>query len=49
MFDRGFTAFEDPGDLIVSPVAHKPSLQRMGVETQCVFNVGGFTEGCEIS
>ena len=24
---------------------HKPSLQRMGVETQHVVNVGGFTEG----
>jgi putative restriction endonuclease len=26
-------------------LAHKPSLQRMGVETQRVVNVGGFTEG----
>ena len=45
LFDRGFIGFEDSGDLIVSPVAHKPSLQRMGVETQRVVNVGGFTEG----
>jgi hypothetical protein len=45
LFDRGFIGFEDSGDLIVSPVAHRPSLQRMGVETQRVFNVGGFTEG----
>lgn len=44
LFDRGFIGFEDSGDLIVSPVAHKPSLQRMGVETQRVVNVGGFSE-----
>jgi predicted restriction endonuclease len=45
LFDRGFIGFENSRDLIVSPVAHKPSLQRMGVETQHVVNVGGFTEG----
>jgi len=31
--------------VIISPVAHLPSLQRMGVETQRAVNVGGFTEG----
>jgi len=45
LFDRGFIGFEDSGDLIVSPVAHRQSLQRMGVETGRVINVGGFTEG----
>ena len=45
LFDRGFIGFEDSGDLIISPVAHKPSLQRMGLETQRVANVGGFTDG----
>ena len=45
LFDRGFIGFEDSGDLIVSPVAHKPSLKRMGFETKRVVNVGGFTEG----
>ena len=40
LFDRGFIGFEDSGDLIVSPVAHKLSLQRMGVETQRIVNVG---------
>src|SRR5665213_372790 len=34
LFDRGFIGFEDDGTIIVSPVAHRPSLQRMGVETQ---------------
>jgi hypothetical protein len=45
LFDRGFIGFEDSGNLIISPVAHIPSLQRMGVETDCSVNVGGFTEG----
>lgn len=45
LFDRGFIGFEDSGDLIISRVAHLPSLQRMGVATQKVVNVGRFTEG----
>ena len=44
LFDRGFIGFEDSGDLIISPVAHRPSLQRMGVETNRSVNVGQFTE-----
>jgi hypothetical protein len=45
LFDRGFIGFEDKGDLIISPVAHRPSLHRMGLETGRVVNVGGFTSG----
>jgi putative restriction endonuclease len=45
LFDRGFIGFEDSGNLIISPVAHKLSLQRMGIETNRVVNVGVFTEG----
>jgi putative restriction endonuclease len=45
LFDRGFIGFEDSGDLIIARVAHIPSLQRMGIETRKVVNVGGFTEG----
>jgi putative restriction endonuclease len=45
LFDRGFIGFEDSGNLIVSPVAHNPSLQRMGVETSRTINVGTFTVG----
>lgn len=44
LFDRGFIGFEDSGNLIISPVAHKASLQRMGVETNSLVNVGTFTE-----
>jgi len=45
LFDRGFIGFEDSGDLIISPVAHTPSLRKMGVETNRLVNVGKFTEG----
>ena len=45
LFDRGFIGFENDGDLIISPVAHRPSLQRMGIDTTRVVNVGGFTGG----
>lgn len=45
LFDRGFIGFEDSGNLIISPVAHKSSLYRMGVETDRLINVGTFTEG----
>ena len=45
LFDRGFIGFENNGNLIISPVAHRPSLQRMGIDTTKVVNVGGFSAG----
>lgn len=45
LFDRGLISFESNGQLIISPVAHRPSLQRMGVETKRTVNVGNFTQG----
>ena len=45
LFDRGFIGFENSGDLIISPVAHRPSLERMGVETARRINVGIFSHG----
>jgi putative restriction endonuclease len=45
LLDKGFISFENSGELIISPVAHKPSLERMGVATNRVVNVGSFTEG----
>jgi putative restriction endonuclease len=45
LFDRGFIGFEDNGTLIISPVAHRPSLQRMGIDVRQIVNVGGFTSG----
>jgi putative restriction endonuclease len=45
LFDRGFIGFEDTGRLIISPVAHRPSLERMGIRTNEPINVGSFTTG----
>jgi putative restriction endonuclease len=45
LFDRGFISFEDSGELLVSDVAHKESVQRMGVDTKHVVRVGKFSEG----
>jgi putative restriction endonuclease len=45
LFDRGFIGFENNGALIISPVAHRPSLERMGIETTKAINVGVFTSG----
>lgn len=45
LFDRGFISFEDTGRLIISPVAHRPSLERMGIDISAPVNVGSFTGG----
>jgi hypothetical protein len=45
LFDRGFISFENSGELIISPVAHRPSLQFMGIETEQIINVGSFSLG----
>jgi putative restriction endonuclease len=45
LLDRGFISFQENGQLIVSPVAHGPSLERMGVPTRQTVNVGAFTPG----
>jgi putative restriction endonuclease len=45
LFDRGFISFENNGELLISPVAHPSSLQRMGVETAERINVGAFSSG----
>jgi putative restriction endonuclease len=45
LFDRGFITFENDGRLLVSAVAHKESLRRMGVPVDEVRNVGRFSEG----
>jgi hypothetical protein len=45
LFDRGFIAFERTGKLLISPVAHTPSLERMGVKTEEQVSVGAFAEG----
>jgi putative restriction endonuclease len=42
LFDRGFISFEDNGELITSPISDAISLNRMGVDTNHVINVGNF-------
>jgi hypothetical protein len=41
----GFIGFEDNGRLMISPVAHRPSLLRMGIDSTRTLNVGTFTSG----
>ena len=43
LFDRGFISFENNGELLISSVAHRESLARMGVETDHLTRVGAFT------
>lgn len=45
LFDRGFIGFDDSGQTIVSPVAHKESLTRMGLDPRHPPNVGAFSSG----
>lgn len=45
LFDRGFVSFEDNGGVLWSPVAHIPSLLKMGLDPSALKNVGGFSEG----
>ncbi len=44
LFDRGFISFNDDGQLLISPVAHAQSLERMGVPVSTALNVGRFSE-----
>ena len=44
LFDRGFISFEDDGEVLVSPVAHRQSLGKMGLDVSAPQNVGGFTD-----
>jgi len=43
LFDRGFISFEGNGELLISPVAHRDSLRKMGVTTNRVIRVGEFS------
>lgn len=45
LFDRGHISFEANGELLISPVAHRMSLQRMGIPAVAKTNVGGFSSG----
>lgn len=43
LFDRGFISFESDRRLLVSPVAHGPSLQRIGVMVGGHVSVGALS------
>jgi hypothetical protein len=45
LFDRGFIGFEDNGDVLISPVVHKESLAKLGLDPEQPRNVGRFAEG----
>lgn len=45
LFDRGFIGFEGNGNLLISPVAHVESLQKMGLSPHVPINVGTFSIG----
>ncbi|MBU6435542.1 MAG: HNH endonuclease, partial [Nitrospirae bacterium] len=45
LFDKGFISFEANGRLIISPVAHRQSLIKMGIDVDHSVNVGAFSEG----
>ncbi len=42
LFDRGFISFENNGELLISPVSHEESMNKMGIITDRVVNVGSF-------
>jgi HNH endonuclease len=44
LFDRGFISFEDSGDIIISPIANRNSLARMGLDLNVINNVGLFND-----
>lgn len=45
LFDRGYVSFDDNGGVLWSPVAHVPSLLKMGLDPSALKNVGGFSDG----
>jgi hypothetical protein len=45
LFDKGFISFENNGSLIISSVAHTESINRMGISTDELINVGSFSSG----
>ena len=45
LFDKGFISFKDNGSLLISPVSHIETINRMGISTDELTNVGQFTSG----
>jgi len=45
LFDRGLISFEDSGRVLVSPVADKQAIERLGITAEMLRSVGAFSEG----
>lgn len=45
LFDRGFISFEDNGDVLISPVADRTAMSKMGLTADLLDNVGAFSQG----
>lgn len=45
LFDKGFISFENNGATIISPVADRASLLKMGIDPEAPPNVGTFSTG----
>lgn len=45
LFDRGFLTFDDAGKILISPVAHVPSLCAMGLDPASLPTAGTFSSG----
>lgn len=45
LFDRGFISFEDNGNVLVSPVADRTAMSKMGLTEELLGNVGAFSQG----
>jgi putative restriction endonuclease len=45
LFDRGYISFTDDGDMLVSPLLGPGDLERLGILTATLPNVGSFSTG----
>lgn len=45
LFDRGLISFENSGKVLVSPVADRDAIGRMGITAEMLLNVGAFSQG----
>ena len=45
LFDKGFISVEGNGDLLISSVAHRQSLEKMKIPVEEITNVGQFSSG----
>lgn len=44
LFDRGFISFKGNGDVLVSPIADRGSMEQMGIVGNMLENVGAFSQ-----